>query len=236
MQNPFINLGAEAVTRGVGGMSTHWTCSTPRLNPYIERPKLDKDPRKDDEIWNKLYTEAEKLIGTSTKEFDQSIRHNLVLKTLQEKFEGKDREFRSLPLACHRLQDPEYVEWHSASRLLEELFTDPAKRGKFTLLTNHRCTRLRIKKDGNGHGKHTILGADVTNLLPKTTHNLHGDQNSFCIRAKTYVIAAGAVGSAQVSLPCLWTKGIYTNHVSRFWPTLKGSLRTSCHTSLKRMV
>ena len=127
-------------------MSTHWTCSTPRLNPYIERPKLDKDPRKDDEIWNKLYTEAEKLIGTSTKEFDQSIRHNLVLKTLQEKFEGKDREFRSLPLACHRLQDPEYVEWHSASRLLEELFTDPAKRGKFTLLTNHRCTRLRIKK------------------------------------------------------------------------------------------
>lgn len=198
IQNPFNNLGAEAVTRGVGGMSTHWTCATPRFNPFVERPRLDADTHKDNELWNKLYSEAEKIIGTSSKEFDESIRHNLVLRTLQQRFNQKDRQFKSLPLACHRLEDPEYVEWHAADRILDELFTDPAKRKKFTLLTNHRCTRVIMKKDGNGPGKHTIVGAEVTNLLPRTVHNFHGD-STYGIRAKAYVIAAGSVATAQVT-------------------------------------
>ncbi|KAK7684941.1 Pyranose 2-oxidase [Cerrena zonata] len=197
IQNPFENLGAEAVTRGVGGMSTHWTCSTPRFNPYVERPKLDENPKKDDEIWENLYAQAEKVLGSSNKEFDESIRHNLVLKTLQKEYKNKGRVFKPLTLACHRLDDPDYVEWHAADRILEDLFTDPAKREKFTLLTNHRCTRVIIREDAHGKGKHTIVGAEVTNLLPKTAHNLHSD-TTFAIRAKTYVVAAGAVATAQI--------------------------------------
>lgn len=179
-------------------MSTHWTCATPRLNPHIERPKLDEDPTKDNQIWDALYTEAERIIGTSSKEFDESIRHTLVLETLKKEYHSKHRVFKPLPLACHRLPDPDYVEWHATDRILEELFTDHEKRKKFTLLTNHRVTRLAIHKDAHGHGKHTIVGAEVTNLLPKTHHNLQGEDTTYGIKAKTYVVAAGAVGTAQV--------------------------------------
>ncbi|CAL1708625.1 unnamed protein product [Somion occarium] len=198
-QNPFNNLGAEAVTRGVGGMTTHWTCATPRFNPDIERPKLDNNTATNDELWKKLYAEAEQLIGTSEKEFDESIRHNLVLRTLQNKFNPSVRKFKPLPLACHRLSDPEYVEWHATDRILEELFTDPKKRHNFILLTNHRCSRVIIKESAPGQGEHTIEGAELTNLLPHThVNSFQGGESSFVVRAKVYIIAAGSVATAQI--------------------------------------
>jgi pyranose oxidase len=194
-QNPFINLGAEAVTRGVGGMTTHWTCATPRFNPYVELPVLDSNPETNKLVWSKLYDEAEKIIGTSSKEFDYSIRHNLVLRTLQEKYEGTGRVFKPLPLACHRLSDPQYVEWHSAEQIFETLFTDESKAKLFTLMTNHRCTRVVM--NSNTPNKYKVEAAEVKCLLPKEEGR--GEQEgTFFIRAKSYVIACGSVATAQV--------------------------------------
>lgn len=204
-QNPFLNLGAEAVTRGVGGMTTHWTCATPELNPYIERPVLDPDSAKNDQLWAALYNEARALIGTSEKEFDQSIRHQLVLQTYQRNHAGK-RVFKPLPLACHRLDDPEYVEWHATDRILETLFTDPVKRAKFTLLTNHRCTRV-IPTHFNPDQPNEVGYAEVQSLLPRTEGRK--GSSTFAVRAKIYVIACGAVGSAQVMFNIPFQRRLY---------------------------
>nr|Q75ZP8.1 RecName: Full=Pyranose 2-oxidase; Short=P2Ox; Short=POD; Short=POx; Short=PROD; Short=Pyranose oxidase; AltName: Full=FAD-oxidoreductase; AltName: Full=Glucose 2-oxidase; AltName: Full=Pyranose:oxygen 2-oxidoreductase [Lyophyllum shimeji]BAD12079.1 pyranose oxidase [Lyophyllum shimeji] len=197
-QREFENLSAEAVTRGVGGMSTHWTCSTPRIHPPMEslpgigRPKLSNDPAEDDKEWNELYSEAERLIGTSTKEFDESIRHTLVLRSLQDAYKDRQRIFRPLPLACHRLKNaPEYVEWHSAENLFHSIYNDDKQKKLFTLLTNHRCTRLAL----TGGYEKKIGAAEVRNLL--ATRNPSSQLDSY-IMAKVYVLASGAIGNPQI--------------------------------------
>lgn len=194
-QDPFLNLGAEAVTRCVGGMTTHWTCATPRFHPDIEMPVLDDDPKTNKSIWDGLYDQAEKIIGTSSKEFDYSIRHNLVLRTLQEKYQDTGRVFKPLPLACHRLSDPQYVEWHAAERIFETLFTDENKAKLFTLLTNHRCTRVVMNNDTPN--KYTVDAAEVKCLLPQE-EGRGKQEDTFFVRAKSYVIACGSVATAQV--------------------------------------
>ena len=162
---------------------------------------VDNDPETNKIIWDRLYTEAEQIIGTSNKEFDKSIRHNLVLRTLQKTFEDKEhpgkylREFRALPLACHRLSDPDYVEWHAADRILETLFTDENKAKRFTLLTNHCCTRVIMNKDQ--HNGNTVEAAEVRCLLP-FEEGREGLSPTFYVRAKAYVVACGAVATAQV--------------------------------------
>ncbi|PSS38000.1 hypothetical protein PHLCEN_2v183 [Hermanssonia centrifuga] len=196
-QDPFLNLGAEAVTRGVGGMTTHWTCATPRLNPYKELPQLVRDPAANEQLWKKLYDEAEHIIGTSTTQFDESIRHNLVLRNLQKLYEGENRVFRPLPLACHRLPDPDYVEWHATDRILEPLFTDPRLSPLFTLLTNHRCTRVNIDPSIPSPNSHTVRCAEVKCLLPEI-EGRDANDSTFYVHANAYVIACGAVGTPQI--------------------------------------
>lgn len=160
---------------------------------------LDNDPSINNLIWDKLYNEAEQIIGTSIKEFDHSIRHVLVLNSLRAAYEKiePERVFKPLPLACHRLSDPDYVEWHATDRILETLFTDPSKSSKFTLLTNHRCTRV-IMKPGK-ETKNTVEAAEIRCLLP-LGEGRDGQEPTFFIRAKAYVIACGSVGTAQVSV------------------------------------
>ena len=185
-------------------MTTHWTCATPELCRDIERPRLSEDDFEDEELWEELYAQAKDIIGTSATQFDKSIRHNLVLRTYQDIYkeleegveEKKKHIFTPLPLACHRLPDLDYVEWHAADRILEELFTDPAKRERFTLLTDHRCTRLIFKHYNPGE-ENTVEYAEVENLLPQT-QSPKNPVPTLTIKAKTFVVACGAVATAQV--------------------------------------
>ncbi|KAG6890653.1 hypothetical protein C0992_000223 [Termitomyces sp. T32_za158] len=121
-QEQYNNLGAQAVTRGVGGMTTHWTCATPEFlkrdaqGTVYERPVIFEATADDDAEWQLLYNAARSIIGTSANEYTHSIRHNIVLKTLQENY--PNRNVQSLPLACHRLaENSPYVQWHAADNV-----------------------------------------------------------------------------------------------------------------------
>lgn len=195
LQQTFNNLGAEAVTRGVGGMSTHWTCATPEFLKGVERPVLFEDNDKDDAEWKLLYHASRTLIGTSEHEFDHSIRHNVVLETLRAAY--PDRGVKPLPLACHRLaQGSPYVQWHAADNVYGDLFTNPTKknaqgkqRGYFKLITNTRCTRFELEP-----GNELKIGlVEVKDLLASRTN-----PTNFYIRAKTHIAAAGAVATPQI--------------------------------------
>ncbi|QRV88044.1 GMC oxidoreductase [Ceratobasidium sp. AG-Ba] len=85
-QDPATNLSAQAVTRGTGGMATHWTCAVPHFLKGVERPVIHPQQEdKDDQEWNELYKGAGELIYRSETEFDEcSIRHTLILNTLKE--------------------------------------------------------------------------------------------------------------------------------------------------------
>lgn len=75
-----------------------------------------EDGHKDDAEWKLLYEAARALIGTSEHEYDESIRHNVVLNALREAY--PDRGVKPLPLACHRLAEGSpYVQWHAANNV-----------------------------------------------------------------------------------------------------------------------
>ncbi|KAJ7825710.1 pyranose 2-oxidase [Mycena leptocephala] len=161
-QDAYLNLDAAAVTRVVGGMSTHWGCTTPRLVKGLERPLLDNNSSKDDTLWDALYTEAEGIIGTSTTQFKNSIRGLLIQATLSAAFPS--RTFADLPVACHRLKNDRYLEWHAAATILKDIYEDADQRKKFKLLTNHQCIKLETDETD-----YKIEKARVRDLLASRT-------------------------------------------------------------------
>lgn len=143
--------------------------------------------------WDRLYTAAEALIGTTEAAFNESIRHTLVLRTLQEAYESSGRVFKPLPLACHRMPNPDYVNWHATDTILEPIYLDEEKRARFRLFTNHRVTRLAVT-DPNA-AEYTIGAAEVKDLLKNVNDS---DGASSYIYAKVFIVAAGAVATPQV--------------------------------------
>ncbi|KAI0084963.1 putative pyranose oxidase [Irpex rosettiformis] len=206
-QEMYNNLPAEAVTRCVGGMSTHWTCATPEFLKGEERPKIfPEDETVDDDEWKLLYEAARNLIGVSSTEFEESIRHNTVLDTLKKAF--PKRGIRPLPLACHRLaKGSPYVRWHAADDVYYDIFdqslfgkpnSENIKRGKFFLLTNTRCTKLHTSTGSATENVHIGI-AEVMDLLADRFSGTPSPKPvNFAIRAKVYVIAAGAVATPQI--------------------------------------
>ncbi|KAI6025449.1 putative pyranose oxidase [Pisolithus marmoratus] len=201
-QKDHENLAAEAVTRCIGGMATHWTCATPRFTGD-ELPRIYEDETHNEEHWGCLYSIAERLIGTSTHEFDHSIRHNLVLNTLRQEY--PNRGVQPIPLACHRYADGSpYVYWHSVSEIFGDMFDEPNKvngegvqRGAFALLRNTRCSQLRKKE---GSVPYEIKDVVVEDLLKDKSlpEPLPEIRRFYSIKAKVFVIAAGAVGTPQI--------------------------------------
>ncbi|KAI0760589.1 pyranose 2-oxidase [Fomes fomentarius] len=186
------NLSAQAVTRGVGGMTTHWTCATPRFHAEIELPQLVEDRREP----------RGALIGTTEAAFDESIRHTLVLRTLQEAYESSGRILKPLPLACHRMPNPDYVNWHATDTILEQIYLDEEKRARFRLFTNHRVTRLAVADENAA--EYTIGAAEVKDLLR--------DVND----PDVFIVAAGAVATPQVRPRSDFFNGL----VEQFFSTL----------------
>jgi len=217
-QSPHQNLGASAVSYGVGGMATHWTCACPRMHPTLECPPEEETGISQD-TWNRLYDEAEEYLNVYPRKghkeehpFQHSLRHQVILDELQKEYgelKGKSGAPRALPLACERLyQDQEkkipteLVRWSGADTVLGPLAGPDPDTGKeaedfsnhFRIVPQHRCDRLALNESGDG-----IAYAEVRNLLKK--------EDPVKIYAGTYIVAAGAILTPQI----LFNSGIRPN-------------------------
>lgn len=201
-QKKHTNLPAAAATYAVGGMATHWTCAVPRFHPRVERRNGDEEYPIDDKKMDGLYDEAEELLGRRTDVFASSARHLLVKQVLRQA--GQEfTDVAELPLAVSDRADSERtsaVTWAAADTVLGDL-AEPGHRpaaGSFTLLPEHQCVRLEI----TGAGRRQKVEYAVVRNLRDVREELH-------LRARTYVVACGAVPTPQllfnsgVTLPAL---------------------------------
>jgi pyranose oxidase len=159
-------------------MGSYWSCATPEQHPIIERSELFSD-----EEWSSLYGQARALFHTTDRDFDHSLRHQLVKDTLIRAHKG--REVANLPLACQRsTSNPEYVRWTGPATILGELANPTYNGGNFKLKAQHQCTRLLLDAASK-----RILGAELTDMLTNEV---------LLARAKRYIICAGAILTAGI--------------------------------------
>lgn len=189
-QNPYKNLDGAAVTYAVGGMTTHWTCATPRQHPTTERMSFISP-----EDWDRWYGEAEQLLNTHTDQFDTSIRHTVVRNALQQEFKELRSPYRvqNLPLAVQRRQDnDEFVQWSATDTVLGPLAEGRLDQEPFILKPQHRCKQLQLSAD-----RSRIEYAVIENLMEWKTLHVH---------ANVYVLAVNAMLTPQV----LFNSGIHS--------------------------
>ena len=98
-QDPTRNLDAAAVTYGVGGMATHWTCATPRQHPTVERHSSCLT-----RTGTACTRKPKQLCNTSHDAFAHAIRHQLVLDALRDEYTELKEPYQvqHLPLAVER--------------------------------------------------------------------------------------------------------------------------------------
>ncbi|EJD34922.1 putative pyranose oxidase [Auricularia subglabra TFB-10046 SS5] len=183
-QDAFRNLSGQAVTRVVGGMATHWTCATPTFHEK-ELPTLVKNNAAQNAAeWKRLYGIAHGFIKTGDTQFSESIRHNLVLETLQAAYSGQ-REFQQIPLAAER-KSARFVEWSSAHTVfdLENRPNASDAKGRFNLFPAVMCERV-LRDAGNTK----VTEIELRDLY---TGDLHR------IKADVFVLCTGAVHNPQI--------------------------------------
>lgn len=172
------------------------TCAVPRFDP-VELPQLMAEPKDNAVEWDRLYTDAEGLIGMGKTQFKQSIRHQLVLDTLTRRYEG-ERTFQQLPLACKRRKETdEYVIWSSANTVFDmrNRKRGPGSPGEFSLLPGQICRRL-------------VLGGELANEIAYAEMQDLQNEGSppYRIEAKVFILATGAISNPQVGISTLFSR------------------------------
>ncbi|UDD63603.1 hypothetical protein AFCA_010863 [Aspergillus flavus] len=174
-QDPNVNLDANGVARNVGGMSTHWTCATPRQKEKVERSDIFSGDE-----WDSLYKEAEKLIGTSKTVLNDSIRQELVMEILNDEY-GK-RSAEPLPLAAKKNGSTAYITWSSSSTILDAMNC----KDKFTLWPEHHCEKFVVEETDNGP---QVTKAKIRKLA---TDEL------ITVKAKVFIACGGPILTPQL--------------------------------------
>ena len=195
-QDPVKNLPGAGVTYAVGGMATHWTCATPRHHPTVERSDVYSD-----EEWNRLYSAGEQLLNTHKHEFDDSIRHQVVLGALQAEYTDLPEPYgvQNLPLAVERRKDnPKFVHWSGTDTVFGPLADGLQDQEPFILKDQHRCFKLVPTQDGS-----SIDHAVIQNLKEWSTYN---------VKATTYIVCCNAYLTPQV----LYNSGIRPAPLGKF--------------------
>ena len=80
-----------------GGMGIVWTNNCPRAVSGVDRPSTVPDPE-----WDECYLAAERYLGVTTDEFEDSQRQRRIARRLTAPMEDAGRTVRRLPLAGHR--------------------------------------------------------------------------------------------------------------------------------------
>ncbi|XDG05114.1 hypothetical protein ABKA04_004729 [Annulohypoxylon sp. FPYF3050] len=182
------NLAASAASRTVGGMSSHWTCCTPRQH-LLERSTLFTDDE-----WQKLYSDAETLFDTNENVFNDSVRQRLVKKAVAGAVE-KGRLVKSMPLACKRpFPDSPYIEWSCTATILGDLADPDIKNNNFDMKPQWQCDMLHITL----HNKQ-VDGAIVVDLMKN---------EEWLVTAQKYVVCAGAVLTAGIMAKSMYESDI----------------------------
>lgn len=190
------NLGAAAVTRTVGGMSTHWTCACP-IPHDEERTELHKVIPKT--TVDRLLSEAGTLLNVHEHEYDGSIRHNLVKDALQNAMDAEfpGRTFHSIPLAVKRRTDnPEYVTWTGMNTVLGEWINT------FPILTETRVTRI---------AQADPFPVEGTPFQYALLRDLNTDEDKV-VFAKAFVVACGSIPTPQI----LWNSLIRPKNLGEY--------------------
>lgn len=214
-QDPAKNLGHAAGAYAVGGMSTLWTCATPRQHPTLERTKLVGAHE-----WDQLYTIAEGFFKTRTDQFDfargKAVRAALTdhYKNLPDTYPYPvpgDYPVQNLPIAAERRgtgdfgEEDGYVHWVGVDDFLRPILTPAGKKGKFTLLADHLVTQLEHKQ-----GK--VTRALVQDFQKKA---------NVTIEAELFIVACGPIMSPQL----LWKSKIRHPALGRY---LNDQIVASC--------
>jgi pyranose oxidase len=209
-QNPARNLPAAAVSYGVGGMFTHWTCNAPRHHPELERISFIPDAE-----WDALYAKAESLLDVHTDVFSQSLRHRAVKKALKSHY-GDGADIRDLPVAGHRRQDnDEFVHWTGSDTVLGPLIDrqPPAGGQQFQILPHHRARSLSFN---GGQVKHAVVDD-----LMRWEH--------VEIRANVFIVCCGSILTCQL----LWNSNIRPSALGRY---LTDHPMTFCQIIMRREI
>ncbi|KAJ2969634.1 hypothetical protein NUW58_g9940 [Xylaria curta] len=192
------NLAAAAATRVVGGMSTHWSCCTPRQYANASLHHNERSDLFSPDEWEGLYKDCEKIFSTDTtgKVFADSVRQRLVMKKLKEAFDEdfrkgvkKDgqkaaRQVSPMPLACKQTADNKaYIEWTCTASILEKL-AEPNTSPNFTLMSQAQCDMLKIDAAGQ-----KVEWASIVDLV---------SNEEYTVTAKKYIICGGATLTAGI--------------------------------------
>lgn len=183
-------LGARILTK-VGSDIEH---NTTNLIGCIPRPhcKLEQSDLFTDTEWGTLYTEAEERLKVHSDLFENSIRHQLVRRTLQDqKYNGGPKDFLSMPIAAQKSSD-QMTEWANSTIVLGGL---AEKNNRFKSCKECICVKL-VGDGGPGGRPDTIRGAICRSL---------GDDKMFEVQAKKYVLAAEDIDNTRLLLDSGWT-------------------------------
>ncbi|KAG8739004.1 Pyranose 2-oxidase [Ceratobasidium sp. 414] len=157
---------------------------------------------------------AKKLLNVHEDQFEHSIRHQLVKKTLLDAFASQGRTVKSLPLAGERSHPgDEYITWSGADTVLGDFVSAKDERGedRFKLLTE--CLVVKFVLEGD-----KVAGALVRDLRAGQEH---------IIKAKAYVAACGVVCTPQL----LWNSNIHHKALGHY---LTDQSHTFCQIVLRR--
>ncbi|KAM0755859.1 FAD/NAD(P)-binding domain-containing protein [Meredithblackwellia eburnea MCA 4105] len=163
-------LPGASATFAVGGMGSHWTCTTPR--PH-EDELPDSYPVSE---WNRLYSIAEGWLGTTEHAFDDSMSQRIIKNAFEESFPG--REIKGLPMAVKISKTMPYLRWAGCDTIMGKQFYNE----RLALKADTHCSKLI-------HSNGTVTQAVCTNQVT-------GEE--FLVEAKTFVIGAGAILSPQL--------------------------------------
>jgi len=179
-QEPELNLRGTAITRTVGGMATHWTCSCPiphageRVNCPIPSDEFES-----------LLKQSGELLNVHEHEFDISIRHREIKKVLNEAF--PDRGIKNIPLAVKRREDnPRYVTWTGSNTVLGDVI---------------HSDRLTIRDETRFSA--VFSGIDDKRIRIALLRDLRTNSD-ILVFAKAFIIACGAICTPQI----LWNSHI----------------------------